>query len=351
MFTAILLAAAFLTPPGTSTAEATKAAPAPPAGWEAPPPLASADAGKKKKGKIEPAACCVYDDICCSRQLEMDHAGSNHEGRIFEVRFADLPDLVVKEAPADGPGIEGAPAVRVIDGRGRPYPWPDEARDDVRVMPPGPLGEVKWRSDYPEPFFEDPQYRGMGYGAIHEFYGKREGAATALTGAVEFASFKAGPDGKVIVDRVKGKLEGTPAVHATYWAHAEAVPVMPGVTNAYRIRDKDGERVVFVLPEVVLGFESKDTKTDGGFLPSRFSRSWSFTTYTMPVGPGRSGLSTFLIHDYLVARWFPPKGGVPKLEESILAMLASSQTSVEAEPRLRLVLFEELHEEQVTFPR
>jgi hypothetical protein len=345
----------------------------PPSGWEEPPPL-PVKAPVVKSGKPRMPACCADDPTCCARQAVIDGAAPGRAGRVVVVRLADLPESVLKEAPKEGPFLEGVPPLRIIDGGGQPAPWPDTPKGEIRVIPPGRYGEIRWKDNW-EPFFAPPQYRSMGYGVVHQSSARNSDRGRAeLTGSVRFTSIDQGEGDKLRVDLVTGTLDGTPDLRATLWSHVEAVPVFEDFVHAYRgkpfpeqekVRSDDGkepapqpdagagdagdagapaavkdaEMVTFVLPEVILDFNSKDTRVAGGFFPSRFSRSVSFTTYSMPIGPGRGGLATFTVRDFLANRWFKRSARTGKAPESLAVVLATSQTSAEAEPSVRVVIF------------
>jgi hypothetical protein len=183
----------------------------------------------------------------------------------------------------------------------------------------------------------------MGYGVARMVEDKaRDKGASLMTASLSYTALSQGEAGKIVVDRVKGVLEGTPDLRATEWSHVEAPPVADGFLHAYRVRRPDGELIVFVLPDVVLGFESKDTTHEGGFEPRfRGSRSWPYTMYTMPLGPGRSCLATFDITEGdLETRWFSRPPPSAKLPRAGRVVLAASQTSTEAEPSVRILFSE-----------
>jgi len=314
---------------------------APPPGWEEPPPLPASVAAKQGAGKKKSAAaCCKFDEVCCSRQSNIEDFVPSRVARVFEVKLADLPEALVKEAAKDGPPIPGAPGVRVIDGTGRPFPWPDGPKGwDYRVMPPGRYGEVKFRSEWFEGFFEAEEYRGMGAGAVHTFE-KKDRGPELVTGPIEFLSIAKGEGRTITIDEVKGKLEGSPEVKATYWLHAVANDLAEGVIHGYRAPFEGEVRAAFMMPEVRLGFESKDAKSLGGHFRSRFANTVPFTLYWLPLGAGKSGLVNCELDEYQVRRWFPRPEGAKKLPGSFHVAIASSQTSVEPEARIRIFFYE-----------
>ena len=65
----------------------------------------------------------------------------------------------------------------------------------------------------------------------------------------------------------------------------------------------------------------------------------AYTTYTMPVAPGRSGLVISTLFDSQVARWFPRPAGAGKPPPAVRMVLGASQTSAEPEPRVRVLFF------------
>lgn len=365
----------------------------PPEGWELPPPLSFSPLNSplKTEGKDnkEPAkkankkpvlpACCAYDKLCCTRQSDVDARVANSIERTVSVSWSELPYVEVKRAPIEKPGIEGVPPARIINENGQLFPWPTTPKGEVRFMPPGQNGETLWRGEWATPYFGKQNFRGMGYGSVH-FVEKNEVSpdkgASMLSGPAYYLSFSAGQDNKIIMDRVRGTLNGSPVIQASAWAHVETPAIVPSLVNAYREKkeDKTGvsvfvweksedelkkmvsewfplssllasaalpdcERVVFVLPEVLLGFESKDVKTDGGHFPDRRESAESYTRYTLPAAPGFSGWVTFFMNADWVKRWFPLPKDAPKLKEFTTMALSSSQTQAEAQPRLRVIFF------------
>lgn len=308
--------------------------PAPPPGWEVPPPLPAAP----PRGRAP--ACCGYDQTCCERQREIDAVRMIPVAKIIEVRLADLPEIIVKNA--GDAGIDGAPAVRAIDGEGRPPPWSNGPQRELRVMPPGRYGEITWHSQWSEPFFTEPEYRGMGYGMVISTdprWRKPTSEKVELTGPVRFIGIDKGPGDRIVYDAVEGSLSGTPAVAATRWEHVEAAPVFDSYVHAWRGKLENDPAVVFLLPMVLLGFESLDAKSHGGRTVSRFSRSVAFTRYTLPYGPGRSALVTFDLLDSWIRRWFPRPVNAEKVPERRDFVIAVSQTSAEPEPRAHIFYF------------
>lgn len=324
---------------GVSSAMAPMAAaPTPPPGWEVQPP-ASPPASSTGKEKPAPS-CCAFDTTCCSRQTDIDNFVPPIKTQTFDIKLADLLDAVVKEAPKDGPYIEGVADVHIIDGTGRPFPWPDGPKAwEIRITPPGKLGDIKFMREWTSPYFDDMEYRGMGAGTMRTIQETPDKGRSLITGPIEFWTFNRGENGRIIHEQVKGKLEGSPKVLASYWLRAEAIDLAEGVVFGYRGMHEGQPHAFFVLPEVLLGFESKDAKTTGGFFRSRFSSAFPYTVYRFPIGSGRSNMINCTLRDFEVRRWFErPKDSKP-FPESTAIVIAMSQTSVERDPKLRILFF------------
>ncbi len=321
-------------------------APAPPTGWEVPPsPTVSTNKPAKAKKKVGPA-CCTFDSTCCSRQADIDaHAHPQTVARVVVVRFADLPEARLREVAAGEPPIEDAPPVRLLNEDSQPYPW-SKAPKQIRMLPPGPLGDISWHSEWSLPSFDEKEFQSLGWGTIH-YVGEQPHFApdAEIAGKMQYTSVQQGPDDKLIFDSVIGTVSGSPKVKATYHLHAEAVRLVDQVVHGFLVTTKkDNETtkwVHFLMPQVIDGFESKDAKHEGGFFPSRFSRSWTYTVYKLPFGPGRSNLATFRMDDDDKRRWLGvPKKRPPKIwMRSVLVSV--SQTHVENEPVLRIMFFSE----------
>ncbi len=331
-----VLGAAFVVTQGGLVRAANE--PAPPPGWEVPPPLA-----KKAEKKPKAAACCQYDAICCSRQTTIDETRPRRVVRSVDVRFADLPKEEVQEAPKDGPGITGVPPLRVEDGNGKPFPWLNGPVGMIRVMPPGTCGEMKFgdKEPWPLPFYAEPRLQGMGAAQTLGSFDQKppDKGRSLISGPMSYLSFDPADGDGIVVDRVEGTLQGTADLRVTRRARAVAAAILPGLVNAYQDKLGNEPRVVFVLPQAILGFEAKDTKVSGGFFPVRGERTETYTSYAIPVGPGRSGIGTFVFVDEWVRRWFRPKKAEnpPPRQPGGVSV---SQTSVEAEPRAKVFLYE-----------
>ena len=322
----------------------------PPAGWEVPQPaITSTDKPakeKKEKKRIGPA-CCAFDSTCCSRQVEID-SGMNpsHVVRIIEMQLSDLPEATIKEAAEGAPPIEGVPPVRLVNQDSQPFPWSSDPKE-IRMLPPGPLGDLDWNSKWgPSPSFDESEFKSMGWGIVH--YPSDKGPYTndaEIAGKVEYLSVQQGEGDKLRLDIAKGTVSGSPVLKATYHLHVEAVNIVDKIVHAYRATTKEKDQttiwVNFLMPQVIEGFESRAAKHQGGFFPSRFSRSWSYSLYRLPYGPGLSNMATFRMDDDDKRRWI----GVPKQRQPKVWMrnmvITASQTSVENEPRVSVMFFEE----------
>jgi hypothetical protein len=92
--------------------------------------------------------------------------------------------------------------------------------------------------------------------------------------------------------------------------------------------------VTFVLPDVGIFVEARVAK-HSGMRPRALD---AFSTSTLPVGPGRSALVRIGVSEQALARWFPRPKGAPQPSPGQY-VLSSSQTSAEAQPRLRALVF------------
>lgn len=305
----------------------------PPDGWEVPPP--------RDAKPVKAIDRCGNDETCFMRQSILDVAPVDRPYRVDLADFASLPVVRALTSPKDDAALKDVPPVRAIDDKGRPYPWPDGA-EAIRLMPPGPLGELAW-GEWGRPFFEDPAFRSMGYGELHSVAAGSSGKS--IEGKVSYFSIGvegAGPN--LVFDRVVGKLDGTPRVVASEWEHATVVPLPGGLGHAAR-HEGDTGAVTLLLPEVLLGGESRNVAVTGGFFPgSRFSSNVAFTRYVMPATPGASATTVFRVLDHERNRWpkaVQPKDKPPRL---VVVVVSTSQTSVEKVPTL-VILTRELPSE------
>jgi hypothetical protein len=317
----------------SATLEA-QAAPAPPAGWEVPPPVET----KKSTGKKGAPACCGFDQLCCTRQAEIDRGIRKPASRSFYVRFADVPEAVIKDAAKDGPPIDGVPEVRVVDGTGAPFPWRDGPKAfEIRIIPPGSIGYIRFGNNSSGTLYEKPEYRSLGYGVTAPIADTPDRGRSLVHGPIEYWAYSRGEGDKIIHDHVKGKLEGSTKVIAERWVHVAAVNAAEGVVHAYRATYENKPYVFFLLPEVIVGFESKDAKSFGGTGNDRFASDFPYTQYRFSLGPGHSDTMNCILREYEVRRWFDRPKDAPKLPDDLPIILSMSQTSVESEPRIHIM--------------
>lgn len=308
--------------------------PAPPAGWEVPAPVEM----KKPSGKKGAPACCGFDDLCCARQADIDRGIRKPARGSFHVRFADVPEAVIKEAAKDGPPIEGVPDVRVVDGTGAPFPWRDGPKQfEIRIIPHGMLGWIEFGKNFSAVHFNKPEYRSLGYGITAPIADTPDKGRSLLRGPIEYWVYAQGEGDKIVHDHVKGKLEGSPKVVTERWVHVAAVNAAEGIVHAYRATYDDKPYVFFLLPEVVVGFESPDAKTSGGTRNDRFATDFPYTRYKFPLGPGHSDTINCIVRDYEVRRWFERPKDAMKLPDEMPIIVSMSQTSVESEPRIHIM--------------
>jgi len=317
-----------------SAAAPADAARAPTAGGKGPP----AGETKPSRGKKPAAAaCCAYDQLCCTRQSDIDRV-RKPALRTIDVPFANVPDAVIKEATKDGPPIEGIPDVRVVDGTGAPFPWRDGPKQfEIRIIPLGGMGFLRFGNDFSGTLYDKPEHRSLGYGVTAPITDTPDKGRSLVTGPIEYWTYSRGEGDKLIHDHVKGKLEGSPKIIAERWLHVAAVNAAEGIVHAYRATYDNQPYVFFVLPEVVLGFESKNTKSFGGTGNDRFASDFPYTLYRFPLGAGHSDTINCIIREYEVRRWFERPKDAMKLPEDMAIVISMSQTSAENEPRIRIM--------------
>ena len=317
--------------------------PSPPPGWEAPPPLAAP--GADTRGM--PAGCAA-DKLCSVRQIANNATPPDRVERVVEVRFADLPALVVREAPAGGPPVTGAPALRIFAGGGVRAPWSVVPWGNVWAYPDGAGGEITWAGDDAWLAQERPFGRGPGYGAVHTIPKGTTDVRSILRGRVDYTTMDEGPGGALAVDYATGELVGTPDLVVSRWGHADAVPVAGRYLHAFRGKAPSDEApqagedraVTFVMPSVFVDFEAKDVKHAGGFMPIGHTiRASAYTSFTLPAGPGGSGIALFQLRAREIALWLPQPAGAENPPSSMRIAISSSQTSAEASPRVRVMFF------------
>lgn len=304
------------------------APPAPPEGWEAPAP--PAPPAPRPKGKA--AACCAHDQACCIAQSLVDAARPMTVLRTLTCSARDLPASTLKV----GDDVEGAPDVRAVDGLGRPFPWGDGPKIEVRVVPPGLLGEVTFRG-HTVPFFFEPRLRSMGFGMVNHLSVGADSADAALRGKVSYVALDRGENGAVTVDRAEGSLAGSTKVKATRYEHAVAAPIIEGVLHGYRTTTAEGEALVLLLPEVVLGIKTRDVASEGGFYAVRGAVQQAYTAYTLPIGPTSSGMAVFTLLHSQIRRYLYPDAAAAQPETATL-VISASRTSAEAEPRVTVTV-------------
>ncbi len=320
----------------TSEPPASESVPAPPTGWELPPSVNAKTSGNKKPAA---PACCGFDALCCSRQAEIDRVRPPAL-RTFAVRFTEISDAVVKEATKDGPPVAGVPPIRVVDGTGAPFPWKDGPKQfEIRIIPTGTFAHIRFGKDFWGKHFDSPNYRSLGYGVTAPIVDTPDRGKSLVMGPIEYWTYNHGEGDRITHDHVKGKLEGSADIIAERWVHVAAINGAEGVVHVYRATYEDKPYMFFLLPEVVLRFESKDAKTFGGTGDDRFATDFPYTQYRFPLGPGRSNMATCILREYEVRRWFGRPKGAMKLPEDMSMMIAMSQTSVESEPQIRIMFF------------
>jgi hypothetical protein len=322
---------------------AAAAVPSPPPGWEAPPPLAAP--GARKPGM--PAGCAA-DALCRVRQLVDDGTPPDRVERVVEVRFADLPALVVREAPAGGPPVTGTPGLTILAGGDARAPWLVVPWGNVWIHPDGAVGEITWDGgsddwlSHEMPFSRGP---GVGFGALHTIPKGTKDVRSILAGRIDYTSIDEGPGGALAVDYVTGELVGTPELAVSRWGHADAAPVVGRYLHAFRGRApsdeaRPGEAVTFVLPSVSVDFEAKDVKLAGGNKRIGHAvRGSNYTSVTLPAGPGGSGIATFHLRADDLAGCFAEPAGAEKPPPSMRIAISSSQTSAEGSARVRVTFF------------
>ncbi len=320
----------------TSASSPAEPAPAPPSGWEVPPPVETKTSGAKKTAA---PACCGFDALCCARQAEIDRV-RRPAIRTFGVRFSDVPESVIKEAPKDGPPVEGFPPVRVVDGTGAPFPWPDGPKQfEIRIIPSGTVGYLRFGKNFSSGHYGDPKYRSLGYGVTAPIIDTPDRGQSLVNGPLEYWTYNRGEGGAIIHDHVKGKLQGSANIVVERWVHVAALNAAEGVVHAYRATYDDKPYVFFLLPELVVGFESKEALTFGGTGNDRFASDFPYTLYRFPLGPGHSDTINCILREYEVRRWFDRPKDAMKLPDELLIGISMSQTSVEIEPQIRIMFF------------
>lgn len=333
--------------PAASSSSAPGPRVTPPAGWEEAPalrPLVAIPASSAPR-KAVAAECCRKDQDCCVLQSEVNNVRPAQITQEFSVSAASLPHATLREAPADQPGIPGAPGLHMIDARGRPPPWPGGPKESLRMLPPGRFGQIAY-NDASTPYFLDEPCQGQGFG-IERTVTKRDGVP--FVGKGQFLALAQGEGGKLVSDRVHGVFrDNKPDLLAQLWTHAEAAPIASDAMHAHigQIVDETtsrftpGERVFFTLPEVILAFHSTSVHLEGGFFPSRFSHAQAFTEYAIPLDATTGGMAIFDMRD--TNCWFSRDlGKIRKAPFRVPVLLSVSRTAAEREPRVRVLVLTE----------
>lgn len=318
-----------------ASAQAVQSGHTPPTGWEIPKVVA------KKTTTTNPEdapACCGFDKLCCSRQSDIDRGIRVPARKNFSVAFSKVPESTVKERTKDGPPIEGFTGIKVVDGAGTPFPWINGPQQfEVRLIPEGKVGYLRFGKDFSSAHYGDPQYRSIGYGLTIPINPTPDKGKSLIKGPLEYWTFNAGSGDQIIVDHVQGQLDGTPEVIGERWEHGLAINGAEGIVHVYRALHEGKPHVFFLLPEVIIGFESPYAKTFGGTGNDRFASDFPYTLYRFPLGPGHSDTINCIVREYEIRRWFPrPKNGL-KLPDGLPMIISMSQTSVEAEPQIRIM--------------
>lgn len=319
----------------SSSAKVAQSAPAPPSGWEMP------QVAPKKKGANNPEdapACCGFDKLCCARQSDIDRGIRVPARQNFSVPFAKIPEPTIKERAKDGPPIEGFTGIRVVDGAGTPFPWVDGPQQfEVRLIPEGKVGFIRFGEDHSAGHYGDPKYRSLGYGLTLPINPTPDKGRSLLKGPIEYWTFNAGEGDQIIHDHIKGQLDASPNIIGERWERAIAINAAEGVVHTYRAQYDGQPHVFFLLPEVVVGFESPKAKSFGGTGNDRFASDFPYTLYRFPLGPGHSDTINCILRDYEVRRWFPRAKDGAKLPDELPIIISMSQTSAENEPRIRVM--------------
>lgn len=317
-----------------SSAGPAESGPTPPAGWENPPSVAVRPTRDKKTAA---PACCGFDKLCCSRQSDIDRGIRPPIRHTFGVPFSKVPEATVRVATKDGPPIEGIADLQVIDGAGSPFPWPDGPKQfDVRIIPNAAFGFIQFANSSAG-HYGNPKQRDLGYGVTISIGETLDRGRSILKGPLEYWTYNLGKNDDVIHDHVKGKLDGSPKVIAERWEHVEALNAAAGIVYAYRNVYKDKPHVFFFLPEVVIGFESKEASTFGGTGNDRFATDFPYTLYRFPISNVHSNTVNCILNDFEVRRWFIRPKDAMKLPDSMPIVISMSQTSVESEPQIRIM--------------
>jgi len=251
----------------------------------------------------------------------LDEGQRNVVTRVIEVELGKLPLAQIKEQAEGGPPVTGAPTLRALDQSGGPFPWTSPPKE-IRLVPPGQVGEISWGDPSFEPFYADKKLQSLGYGVPH--------SGSVIGGKVDYLSIDKGPGDTLVLDIVKGTVDGSPEVKAASWTHVEATDVADGWVYGYRSKRKEGaaeiELVTFLMPPVRAGYETLETKHRGAEYRTPYA------LYTMPLATGRSNMAQVEVYSVSVrpfkTQTFP---------DSTSVLFSVSQTSAEPAPRARIL--------------
>lgn len=310
--------------------------PSPPPGWEAPPPPPVRK--NSEKNPEDAPACCGFDRLCCARQSEIDRGIRVPARKNFSVSFANVPEATIAERAKDGPPIAWTSDLRVVDGTGAPFPWINGPQQwEIRLIPKAKFGYIRFGGSFSGIHFDDPQYRSLGHGVTIPLNPTPDKGRSLLKGAIEYWTFNPGQGDQIIHDHLKGQMNGSPEIVAERWVHVAAVNAAEGIVHAYRAIYDGQPYVFFVLPEVIIGFESPKATTFGGTGNDRFATDFPYTLYRFPLGAGHSDTINCIVQEHEIRRWFPRAKDAMKLPDELPIIISMSQTSAETEPRIRIM--------------
>jgi hypothetical protein len=245
-----------------------------------------------------------------------------------------------------------------------PAPWRFVPKGGVRAEPLGAFGEITWDGGGDAWLEERMPFHRQGLalhspslGAVHTIPSDAKDLRSFFAGRVQYTSIDEGPGGSLTVDYVTGELAGTPDLAVSRWGHADAAPLVDRYVHAFQgwppsdeaPPDRADGAVTFVLPSTFLEFEAKDAKHAGGFMRiGNTIRGSAYSSFTLPAAPGRSGIVSLRLAASEIATWVPPPPGAEKPPQKMQVVLSSSQTSVEAVPRVRVMFYASVHRRSIT---
>jgi hypothetical protein len=262
----------------------------PPPGWQTAPEAIPI----KKSG---PARCMGSD--CMERQRLVDAATHSVISDSIDVPIESIPKAITHKAIDGQPSIEGAPPLHFIDGDGKPPPWKDGPKGEIRVLPPGDLGEIGLHDSGYSPSIEKTEFRGLGYGLVRN----TDKGKVDIAGSYAFTVIGHGDGTTLSFDHVEGKLDNALKSDVRLWVHADMIPIARKTFFAFRQSGNDGEELHVVMPEVIRELESASVAVDGAFFPSRFSRTWTFSDYVFPIKADVGSTAFFQMEDNQVHRF------------------------------------------------